>query len=117
MGYWLALGVICISGILGGIVYAISSLLDGGKTEHKDSSGNSCFTYDMLKGVPLEVFFLGRATVGAGGAVALVLVLIATKHYDNAYETGNLLFLTTVCFVAGFIGHRVLPAVGLPVIT
>jgi hypothetical protein len=25
MGYWLALEVICVSGILGGIVYAISS--------------------------------------------------------------------------------------------
>lgn len=108
MGYWLALGLICISGIMGGIVYGISSLLDSGKTEKKDASGNRILAYEILKGIPLEVFFLGRAMVGAGGAIALVLVLIATKHYDNQYETGNLLFLTTVCFVAGFIGHRVL---------
>jgi hypothetical protein len=111
MPYWQALTLICFSGIAGGLVYAVSSLLDSGKAEKtadKDESGNPKTTYGILKGLPLEVFLLGRAVLGAGGAIALVLALIATKHYDNQNETGNLLYLTTVCFVAGFVGQRVL---------
>lgn len=102
MSYWQALAIIVAFGSTGGLIYGIVSLLNSGKT------GNE---FQIAKEVPLLAFFLGRCAVGVGGAAAIVLVLITTKHYPDKADSSGMLFLSTSCLVAGFIGHEILPAV------
>jgi hypothetical protein len=102
MHYWQALALAVISGLGGGFISAVASLLDPGKTEKG---------YEATNGVSLSVFIWGRGLLGIGGAFAVMLAIIVAGRYKDETTSSNLLFLTSTCIVAGFVGQRVLSAV------
>jgi tetratricopeptide (TPR) repeat protein len=67
--------------------------------------------YEAAKGVSLRTFVWGRGVLGIGGAFAVMLAIIVAGRYKDEATAVNLLFLTSVCLVAGFIGERLLTAV------
>src|SRR5947207_9567235 len=114
MKYWQVLILVVLAGSAGGIISAIASLLDPGKTESKDpekTKGKTESKYEATKGVPLGCFISGRGILGIGGAFAITLAMIVAGRYKDDITTANLLFMTSVCVVAGFIGQRMLTAV------
>jgi len=103
MTIFLALLVACVPGLAGGLVNAVTQLADSGKSEQD---------YAAAKGVPLWLFVVSQCAVGVGGALAFMLVLIwVGKFPDTPAKPSEWLFLITLSFVAGFVGHRILTRV------
>jgi hypothetical protein len=102
MHYWQALALAIFSGFGGGLISAVASLLDPGKTEKG---------YEATNGVSVGVFVWGRGLLGIGGAFAVMLAIIVAGRYKDDLTAANLLFLTSICVVAGFVGQRMLSAV------
>lgn len=102
MHYWQALALAILSGFGGGLISAVASLLDPGKTEKG---------YEATNGVSVGVFVWGRGLLGIGGAFAVMLAIIVAGRYKDDVTASNLLFMTSICVVAGFVGQRMLSAV------
>jgi tetratricopeptide (TPR) repeat protein len=102
MCYWQVLTLVVLSGLGGGFISAVASLLQLGKTDKG---------YEAAKGMSLPVFVWGRGVLGIGGAFAVMLAIISASRYKDEATASNLLFLTSVCLVAGFVGERLLTAV------
>jgi hypothetical protein len=99
--YWNGLEIVIFAGGLGGLVSAIGALVEGGR--EKDH-------YVATRGVPVWLFVFGRGIVGVGGAIAIVLAALSVNKFTGSSDV-DLLALTALCFVAGSIGHRLLPIV------
>jgi ribosomal protein S18 len=83
------------------LVSAIGALVEGGTEDGR---------YAAVKGVPVWVFIVGRCVVGVGGAAAVLLAALSVNKFTGSSDV-DLLALTTLCFVAGSIGYRLLPIV------
>lgn len=99
--YWNGLEIVIIAGGLGGIVSALGALIEGGKENGE---------YVAAHGVSVLFFIFGRWAVGVGGAAAVILAALSVNKFTGASDI-DLLALTTLCFVAGSIGYRLLPMV------
>jgi hypothetical protein len=66
--------------------------------------------YVAVKEITVWVFILGRCVVGVGGAAAVLLAALSVNKFTGSSNV-DLLALTTLCFVAGSIGYRLLPMV------
>lgn len=95
------LAIVAIAGGLGGTVAAVGALVEGGLEKGH---------YIAARGVPVWLFILGRCIVGIGGAAAVLLAALSVNKFTGTSDV-DLLALTTLCFVAGSIGHRLLPIV------
>jgi hypothetical protein len=56
------------------------------------------------------MFIVGRCVVGVGGAAAVLLAALSVNKFTGSSAV-DLLASTTLCFVAGSIGYRLLPIV------
>lgn len=99
--YWVGLAIVVVAGGIGGLVSSIGALVEGGAEDGK---------YVVTKGVPVGVFIFGRCVVGIGGAAAVLLAALSVNKFTGSSDI-DLLALTTLCFVAGSIGYRLLPMV------
>jgi hypothetical protein len=99
--YWNGLEIVIVAGGLGGLVSAIGALVEGGKENGE---------YAAARGVPLRFFIFGRLAVGVGGAAAVILAALSVNKFTGSSDI-DLLAVTTLCFVAGSIGYRLLPMV------
>lgn len=90
-------------GGFGGFVYGVSSLIEMGKSAARE--------YTELNGIPVRNFLTTRFLVGGGGGFAALFVTLSVGKYKEAPTSQDLLLLATLCFIAGYIGHRILPAV------
>ena len=97
---WCALWVILLPGAVGGSVQLLLSLVQEMKEEKKVA------TFSDIAPLPLFT----QALVGCGGALAITLILFVVNQYPTCPCT-EWLFLVCLSFVAGFIGHRILPLV------
>ena len=97
---WCALWVILLPGAVGGSLQLLSSLVQEMKEEKKVA------TFSDIAPLPLFT----QALVGCGGALAITLVLFVMGKCPKCLCT-EWLFLVCLSFVAGFIGHRLLPLV------
>ena len=94
--------IVGTSGTLGGLVSAIYAMADGGK------SGDGKYT--AVKGVPVWLFLTARCSVGFGGAIAVLFAALSVNKFTGSSDV-DLLSLAALSFVAGTIGHRLLPIV------
>jgi hypothetical protein len=94
--------IVTVAGFMGGLVSAIGAIVESGR----DDDGR----YVGTKGVPIWFFLLGRCVVGIGGATAVLLASLSVNKFTGASDI-DLLALSALCFVAGSIGHRLLPIV------
>ena len=92
--------LILLPGALGGGVQWLSNLVQELKQKDKVATRKDI--------APLPMFT--QALVGCGGALATTLVLIAVGKFPED-ASKDWLFLVSLSFVAGFIGHRLLPIV------
>ena len=92
--------LILLPGALGGSVQWLSNLVQELKQKDKVATRKDI--------APLPMFT--QALVGCGGALATTLVLIAVGKFPED-PSKDWLFLVSLSFVAGFIGHRLLPIV------
>jgi hypothetical protein len=99
--YWNGLEIVIVAGGLGGLVSAIGALIEAGKENGE---------YIAARGVPVGLFIFGRWAVGVGGAAAVLLAALSVNKFTGSSDI-DLLALTTLCFVAGSIGYRLLPMV------
>lgn len=99
--YSAGLLIAAIAGGLGGLVSGIGALVEGGKEDEG---------YVVAKGVSVGMFIFGRCVVGVGGAAAVLLAALSVNKFTGSSDV-DLLALTALCFVAGSIGHRLLPMV------
>ena len=94
--------LILLPGALGGCVQWLSNLVQELKLEDKVARAKDI--------APVPMFT--QALVGCGGALATTLVLLAVGKFPEApLNLEDWLFLVSLSFVAGFIGHRLLPIV------
>jgi len=100
------LEIVGTSGAMGGMVAAVYALADGGRT--KDGK------YSAAKGVPVLLFLTARCLVGFGGAIAALFAALSVNKFNGASDV-DLLSLAALSFVAGSIGHRLLPVVAAQV--
>ncbi|HMD71669.1 MAG TPA: hypothetical protein VKF41_10025 [Bryobacteraceae bacterium] len=107
LDFWSGISLASGYGALGGFVYGIAALIDGGKNEQGQ--------YEVLKRVPWQLFLFGRVLVGLGGGIAALMITLGMGRFDVAKTQQELsitrLGLAAVSFVAGFIAYRLLPAV------
>lgn len=95
-------GLLIICGGFGGVLYALRRIdIRPLETQRRSIS--------ILKNN--WVFIFTEALGGIGGATAILLVLIWVNKFNDKDTTTNLLFLSTLFVVAGFIGKSLLPAV------
>ena len=92
--------LILLPGALGGSVQWLSNLVQDKRQEKKVATAKDI--------APLPMFT--QALVGCGGALGITLVLIAAGRFPKK-PLDEWLFLVSLSFVAGFIGHRLLPIV------
>jgi hypothetical protein len=95
--------IVIAAGALGGLVAGIGALAEGGKTTDRRE-------YLATRGVSTRFFLFARTVVGVGGATAVLLASLSVNKFTGASDI-DLLALTALCFVAGSIGHRLLPLV------
>lgn len=100
--YAVGITIVAVAGSLGGMVSAIGALVEGGL----GADGR----YVAARGVRPSIFILGRCVVGVGGAAAVLLAALSVNKFTGSSDV-DLLALTTLCFVAGSIGYRLLPMV------
>jgi hypothetical protein len=100
--FWQGLAIVIVSGGLGGLVYGIAALADGGR----DNSQYRC-----TNGSSVSLYLFAKTLVGIGGGMAALLAALTVGRYLEPPKSTDLLSLTGLCFVAGYIGHRILPAV------
>lgn len=102
---------IVASGAFGGLCYAISSLLDEGKTK---LDGN--FVWEACRGATVKAYIFGQAAIGAGGAFAglfgMLTVGNAVRAGSTETLTDNPLYLVALSVVGGFVGNQILRGVG-----
>jgi hypothetical protein len=107
-GFWKQLLCVCTAGAFGGAVFAAAMLLEGGK---KDSQ------WTGTKGVGLSSYVFGQTVVGVGGAMSAVFAVLTVGKTVGAIDPSNLLgsylYTASLSLVAGFIGNKLLPGVGL----
>ncbi|MBZ5565954.1 MAG: hypothetical protein LAP13_26480 [Acidobacteriia bacterium] len=97
------LALVCVAGIVGGLIDAVARLATLGKDGAE---------YKAASGVPLDLYLLARCLTGMGGSLAVLLALIvANRLPDLTHVPVDYLFLISVSLVAGFAGQRILPAV------
>lgn len=94
------LWLIVPAGALGGIVQCLWSIVQAHEVEKRTAS---------FRDIP-PLSLLTRALVGGGGAVGVTLLLFAIGKFPKE-PWAEQLYLASLSFVAGFIGHRVLPIV------
>lgn len=97
------LTIVIVAGGLGGLVYGVAALVDGGR-----KAGGK---YHCVHDVPVPLFLLSKGLVGVGGGMAALLAALTVGRYLEPPKSTDLLSLVGLCFVAGYIGHRILPAV------
>jgi hypothetical protein len=107
LDFWSGISLAAGYGALGGFVYGIAALIDGGKNDKGE--------YELLKKVPWQLYLFGRALVGLGGGIAALMITLGMGRFDIPKTESELsvvrLSLAAVSFVAGFIAYRLLPAV------
>jgi hypothetical protein len=98
---------IVVAGGFGGGIYAIASLLEGGKESD---------AWKATKGCSVSLYMAGQAAIGVGGAFAAlfgIFTLGNTVHTSSANDlTENPIYFVSLCVVGGYIGNTLLVAVG-----
>lgn len=107
------LAIMLVFGAFGGIVYAIASLLDGGK----ESGGKFDGKWKAAKGGDPGKYIAGQGVVGIGGACAAVFGLVtlgqaAEGSAGSGFFGKDHIYFIALCVVGGYIANSLLAAVG-----
>ena len=113
--------ITCVFGGLGGFTQAVMRLSnDATKSTEQELAGNvppgqpekpqpeKPQAANAFKGM---AFFGASIVVGIGGALAILLAVLIVGRQEDISKPYDLLTLATLTFVAGTIGHRLLPMV------
>jgi hypothetical protein len=103
LGFQLGLTIVLVAGASGGLVSAAAMLIDAGIDDKRH--------YIAAKRIPMPVFLFARALIGVGGGVAVLFAALSIGRYSGPPTSVDLLSLSALCFIAGSIGHRILPRV------
>lgn len=102
---------IIVAGAFGGFCYAVSSLLDEGKTKLE---GNS--VWEACRGASVQAYIVGQAAIGTGGAFAGLFGMLTVGNAVRAGSTDTLtdnpIYLVALSVVGGFVGNQILRGVG-----
>jgi hypothetical protein len=108
--FWQQILCVGTAGGFGGAVFAAAMLLENGK----DSTRHD---WVAAKGAPVFGYFCGQIVVGIGGAMAAIFAVSTVGKAVGATDQSNLLntylYLVSLSVVAGFMGNKLLPGVGV----
>lgn len=123
-----ALFIVCISGAFGGIVYGLGALVENGRKKEQQQEAHPLavprvsqtqLKYVATNGSPTWVYLVTQALIGTAGAMAAIFAFLTVgKTVGSSQQTdvlfsGAIFYMASLSVVAGFIGNRLLPAVGL----
>ena len=100
-----------VSGAFGGLVFALAQLLEQGKASQQDIKEGKP-PWPATKGVRLGWYILGRMLVGLPGSVAGVFGVLTIGKTVGQARLESYLYIVCLSVVSGFVGTRLLQAVG-----